>query len=346
VNGRIDPRQGHGENEIRAFADIAAAAGAALMLEFVASCRADPVEELTAFAAALGRSGARPESVAVAPAEDRIRGEPGAPPPPLALLGAVYRAARAALPDRVIGGGTFAFFTELNRNWPPLGLVDYVTHMVSSVVHAADDRSMIENLESFRHIRATVQAFAGTMPHRIVAMNIGLDVGAGDPAPNPDNLRVPMARRDPRQRGLFGGAWTLGAMAELAPGGIDAVTLGALAGAFALVDGTSLHPIYHVVAGMAAAAGKRVIRVNGLAPRRIAGLAHETPDGARLWLANLTAEPQTVTLPKAVARSAVLDETTFGAAAGDPEFLRHAALPAGRDLEIGAYGVVCIESGR
>jgi hypothetical protein len=135
-------------------------------------------------------------------------------------------------------------------------------------------------------------------------------------------------------------------MAELAPGGIDAVTLGALAGAFALVDGTSLHPIYHVVAGMAAAAGKRVIRVNGLAPRRIAGLAHETPDGARLWLANLTAEPQTVTLPKAVARSAVLDETTFGAAAGDPEFLRHAALPAGRDLEIGAYGVVCIESGR
>ncbi|MES1151981.1 MAG: hypothetical protein ABUL54_08800, partial [Dongia sp.] len=252
VNGRIDPRQGHGESEIRALAVLARALDAGLMLEYVAPCRADPMEELAAFAAALRRSGARPESVAVAPAEDRIRGEPGAPPPPLALLGAVYRAARENLPGMTIGGGTFAFFTELNRNWPPLGLIDYVTHMVSSVVHAADDRSMMENLESFRHIRQTVRAFAGATPHRIVASTIGLEIGPGDPAPNPRNERVPMARTDPRQRGLFGAAWTLGAMAELAAGGVEAVTPAALAGAFGMADETRLYPIHHVVAGMAA----------------------------------------------------------------------------------------------
>ena len=140
---------------------------------------------------------------------------------------------RAALPGMTIGGGTFAFFTELNRNWPPIGLIDYVTHMVSSVVHAADDRSMIENLESFRHIRETVRAFAGSTPYRLVGAHIGLESGAGDPAPNPRNERVPMAQSDPRQRGLFGAAWSLGAMAELAAGGVDAVSLGAVAGVFA-----------------------------------------------------------------------------------------------------------------
>jgi hypothetical protein len=346
VNGRIDPRLGHGEKEIRSYADLAASIGARLMLEYVVPCREDPAMELTEFAAVLKRSGADPESIAVAPAEDKIRGEPGAPPPPLALLGAVYRAARQALPGRVIGGGTFAFFTELNRNWPPLGLIDYVTHMVSSVVHAADDRSMMENLASFRHIRETVHAFAGAVPHRIVAANIGLEVGPGDPAPNPDDLRVPMARRDPRQRGLFGAAWTLGAVAELATGGVDAVTLGALAGEFGLTQGASLHPIYHVVAGMAAAAGRRTIAVSGLAGGKMTGLAHEAPSGARLWLANLTDQPQRVALGMSAARAEVLDETTFAEAARDPDFMRATGRSVNAIMEIGAYGVACIESGR
>jgi hypothetical protein len=301
---------------------------------------------MATFAAALRRSGAKPESVAVAPAEDRIRGEPGTPPPPLALLGALYLAAREALPGMAIGGGTFAFFTELNRNWPPLGLIDYVTHMVSSVVHAADDRSMMENLESLRHIRETVRAFAGSTPHRIVASNIGLEIGPGDPAPNPKNGRVPMARIDPRQRGLFGAAWTLGAIAELAAGGVEAVTPAALTGAFGMADEAGVYPIYHVVAGMAAAAGKRMLAVEGLERGRIAGLAHELQNGARLWLANLTEQPQAVTLPHTAAQASVLDETSFAQAATEADFMRTAARSVNGTLEIGAYGVACIESGR
>jgi hypothetical protein len=362
INGRIDPRQGHGEREIRDYAALAEALGADLMLEYLAPCRADPVTELAEFAAALLRSGAHPESVAVAPAEDRIRQEPGAPPPPLALLGALYRAAREALPGMTIGGGTFALFTELNRNWPPLGLIDYVTHMTSSVVHAADDRAMMENLESFRHIRETVRAFAGALPHRLVAAQIGLEIGPGEPAANPDNLRVAMARLDPRQRGLFGAAWTLGALAELAAGGAATVTPAALAGEFGILHapmpwrqpwfdgrgGTQLFPVYHVIAGMAQGAGRRMIAVSASERHRIASLAHETPDGSRLWLANLTDATQVVALPGfAASKLAQLDATTFMTAAGDPGFMRTAARPfGGGRLEIGAYGVVCIESGR
>jgi hypothetical protein len=363
VNGRIDPRQGHGEREISAFAALADSLGARLMLEYVAPCRTDPSLELADFAAALRRSGAQPESVAVAPAEDRIRQEPGAPPPPLALLAAVYRAAREQLPGIAIGGGTFAFFTELNRNWPPIGLVDYVTHMVSSVVHAADDRSMMENLGSFRHIRDTVRAFAGAVPHRIVAANLGLEIGAGDPAANPGNIRVPMARMDPRQRGLFSAAWTLGAMAELAAGGVDVVTPAALVGEFGLThmpmptvqpwfDDQSeamVYPAFHIVAGMAQAAGRWMIAAKSSDHARVTCLAYEmSGGGTRLWLANLTEAEQVVSLRGLSApRGTVLDETTFAVAAGEPDFMRNAVRPlAAAEIGIGAYGVACIESGR
>jgi hypothetical protein len=340
---RIDPRLGHGEVEMQRFAALAEALGAALALEYVAPCREDPRVELAAFAAALRRSGAQPESIAVAPAEDRIRGEPGAPPPPLALLGAVYQAARAALPGMRIGGGTFAFFTELNRNWPPLGLIDYVTHMVSSVVHASDDRSMMENLQSFAPIRETVHAFAGDKPYRIVALGLGLEGGVA----NPDGLRMAMAEADPRHRGLFGAAWALGALAELAARGIEAVTPAALAGPVGLADAEHLYPLYHVVAGMAEGQGRRLCAVTGAVPGRIAALAHETSDGVRLWLANLTDARQVVALRGLASSTAcVLDEHSFSVAATAPDFMRRRHKLAGSEIEMGAYGVACIESGR
>jgi hypothetical protein len=365
INGRIDPRAGHGAGEIRRFSALAEAVGAGLMLELVVPCRRDPSVELAEFAAQLQDSGARPESIAVAPAEDRIRQEPGAPPPPLALLGAVYRAARAALPDLTIGGGTFAFFTELNRNWPPIGLIDYVTHMVASVVHAADDRSMMENLESFRPIIATVRAFTGKTPHRLVASGIGLETGpGGDPAPNPENLRTPMARMDPRQRGLFGAAWTLASIGEWARGGVAAVTPAALAGEFGIAHGplpyaqpwfddrgrAAVYPLYHVIAGMAQAAGQELIESGSSDPNGIASIAHRLPGGGvRLWLANLRDRPQKVALPPLAgdARLSRLDQSCFEAAALDPAFLQsHSESVTKSEIEIGAYGVVRIESGR
>ncbi|HUL09313.1 MAG TPA: hypothetical protein VLV76_23480 [Candidatus Acidoferrum sp.] len=364
VNGRIDPRAGYGVRELKRFGALAEALGAGLMLELVVPALRDPSLELGEFAAQLRESGVRPESIAVALAEDRIRQEPGAPPPPLALLGAVYRAAREALPGLTIGGGTFAFFTELNRNWPPLGLIDYVTHMVASVVHAADDRSMVENLDSIRHVVATVQAFAGKTPHRVVASAIGLDTSAGgDPAPNLENRRAAMARRDPRQRGLFGAAWALAALGEWARGGVAAVTPAALAGEFGIAHGPlpyaqpwfdnlgrpAVFPIYHVVAGLAQGAGQAIIESASSDPVRIASIAHRLPGGGmRLWFANLRDEAQRVALPRCAgdARLARLDQSSFEAAALDPAFLdSHGESLTTNETEIGAYGVVRIESG-
>jgi len=236
VNGRIDPRVGHGASEIAQLDAIAASVNAALTLELVVPCRTDPSVELAAFADQLRASGAKPESVLVTASEDRIRQEPGAPPPPLALLAEIHRAARAALPDVPIGGGTFGFFTELNRNWPPIGLIDYVAHTVCSVVHASDDHAMMENLASFPHIFRTVRAFAGATPYRLVACTLGLETGTSEaPTVSLANVRATLTRMDPRHRGLFGAAWTLAAIGAAASGALSAVTPAALAGEFGIV---------------------------------------------------------------------------------------------------------------
>ena len=364
INGRIDARAGHGVKEIRRLGDLAAAAGAGLALEAVVPCRRDPSLEFTELAGQLREAGVRAESIALAAAEDRIRLEPGAPPPPLALLGEIHRAARAALPDAVIGGGSFGFFTELNRNWPPIGLIDFITHMVCSVVHASDDRAMMENLKSFEHIGRTVRAFAGKLPYRLISSSIGLDISPyGESAANPDNGRSTMVRMDPRHRSLFGAAWTLASIAAAARGGISAISPAAVVGEFGIVHRRlpydqpwfddlarpAVYPVYHVVAGMAQAAGRPLVEAFSADRSRVAALAYrEADNGTSLWLANLRDAPQRVVLAGVDnARVSRLDESTFEAAATDPSFLQTqaSALPSA-EIEIGAHGVLRIQTGR
>jgi hypothetical protein len=361
VNGRIDPRAGHGTQEITQLGAMATAVNAALTLELVVPCRTDPSVELVAFADQLRACGVRPESVLVAAAEDRIRQEPGAPPPPLALLAEIYRAARAALPGIPIGGGTFGFFTELNRNWPPVGLIDYVAHTVCSVVHASDDRAMMENVDTFPHIFRTVRAFAGATPYRLVACTLGLETGTSEmPAAPPANVRATLARMDPRHRGLFGAAWALAAIGAAANSGLSVVTPAALAGEFGIVasrlpwrqpwfddrDAPALYPVFHVIAGMARAAGCPVVEVRSSDPTRVAALAYRETDGrASIWLANLRDTPERVALEGAV-RWSRLDEASFEAAARDPDFMRTQATAASAEFELGAYAVLHIQMER
>lgn len=348
LNARFDPRAGHGVGELKRFGALAQAFGAGLTLELVAPCRRDPLIELKECAEMLRQSGLRPESIALAVAEDRIRLEPGPPPPSLALSGEVYRAAREAFPGMTIGGGTFGFFTELNRNWPPVGLIDYITHIACSVVHAADDRTMMENLDSFPAMARTVRAFAGNKPYRLIAASLGLDSGPyGEPSHNPDDTRRTMVRSDPRHRGLFGAAWTLAAVAEAARNGVVAITPASLVGELGIIDRPAIHPLYHVVRGMAKAAGRPCIGTISSDPARIRALAHRGSNNrAVLWLANLSDVPQRVILPEDDFAWRRLDEETFEAAASEPAFLDALnGSRTSREIEIGAYGIARIEMG-
>ena len=219
---------------LRRFARIAGALDAEPRLEVVLPLAQDPAVELDLVATAAASAGLEPASVAVSPAVDLKSYPPSVDRPPSPPLSRLYAAARAAFPGVPLGGGMFSYFTELNRRRVPAELLDFVQHATSAIVHAADDRSVMETLESLPHVFRSVRAAFGDVPYRLGPANIGMAFNpyGASTAPNPDRRRIAMVRDEPRVDGLFGAAWAAGYLARAAAGGVDSVTLMAPGGPF------------------------------------------------------------------------------------------------------------------
>ena len=115
---------------------------------------------------------------------------------------------------------------------------------------------------------------------------------------------------DPRQRGLFGAAWTLGYIASFAPTGVEAISFGAPTGPLGIIyrkddykqpyydelSGPAVYPAFHVVAGLTRAAGLKLVSAMSSDDAAVRCLAYKTKGATLLWLANLTAQDQAVTL--------------------------------------------------
>jgi D-apionolactonase len=329
----------HGAAELAAHRRVAELTGAAVALEIVIPGGPDPAAELMPIAAAVADAGLAPASVAVFPQQDLRSVLPGTPWPAMPSAAAIAEAARAAFPGLPLGGGMFSYFTELNRKRPPAGLHDYITHATCPIVHAADDRSVMETLECLPYIVRSTRAFIGATPYHIGPSQIGCrdnPYGAAT-SPNPDDRRVCLARNDPRQRGLFNAAWTLGYVAALAHSGVEALTMAAPTGPFGVIhrrtdlpqpwfdelDGPVVYPAFHVLAGLFAASGLPLLATQVSGPG-IAALAVREGGRTVLWLANLRDESCEVELEGAnSARATVLDAAAFAAAATDPDFMAH-----------------------
>jgi hypothetical protein len=347
--GHLDLGAGHGAAELTALAALAAGTGTLTRaaLEVLVPDDADPDAALARVAAAAATAGLAPAAVAVFQKSDQVSFQPGEPRPPGATLEALYAAARRAFPGVPLGGGTPAFFTELNRRRPPAGLLDFVTHGTCPIVHAADDRSVMETLEALPFIVRSAQAIAGQAAHHLGPIAIGarLNPYGKAPAENPHNGRVGLGERDPRQRALFGAAWYLGYAATVAPLGVRELVLAAPVGPAGLVfqpqawaqpwydgraqPGSAVFPAYHVVADLAAAAEQPLLDVTVADPARVAALAYAGVSGPRLLLANLTPSPQRVRLEGLAGALAVrlLDAAAFEGAALEPEGFRRSARP-------------------
>ena len=335
---RHDPRQGHGPDSLRAAVEIARDLGAEPWLEAVVisveqSAAEAEVAELGRVAASLGSPF---RVVLISPAPDLKCTLPGSVWPPSPPLDALYRAAREAFPGARIGGGMFSYFTELNRKRPPTELLDYVVFTTSGVVHAGDDRSVMEGLASLPFIAKSARAIAGETPIVVGPSAIGMrDNPYGEaPMANPRNIRQAMNFNDPRQRGLLGAAWNLGYFAHFARNGAAAIALGGLVGAFGAVHARrswpqplfdaqpGLYPVFHVLRGLTRLGGRAIIATDISAPSLVQGFAVRSDSGRELWLANLTAERQRVTIEGiGSVQGAILAAEAFEAAAADPGFL-------------------------
>jgi D-apionolactonase len=285
---------------------------------------------------------------------------PGSVWPPCPKADQFYRAARLAFPHARLGGGMFSYFTELNRKRPPLEDIDFVSFTTSALVHAGDDRSVTEGLESLPYIAKSVRAFIGDRPYAVGPSAIGMrDNPYGEaPMANPNNIRQAMNRNDPRQRGLLGAAWNLAYFTHFAHGGAEAIALGGGVGPFGLLHDQALYPqpwfdqhgglfpAFHVLRGLARLKGCRLRRVNISAPREIQAIAATTESGEEIWLANLTGNARRVNLHagSTAGRISVLDAESFVAATKSPDALDRLAKPLKQfEIELDAYAVARIQ---
>lgn len=348
LSGFLDLRHRDGNDVLPGFTSLAQQLGAELALEIVVPDAANPEATLRRTAAAAQGAGAQLASVAVTWAGDLEFVMPGTVFEDGKPFDRLYAAARAAFPGVPLGGGSLAYFTELNRKRPPFAQLDFVCHTTCAIVHAADDRSVTETIECLPHIIRSGRALFGDKPYHIGPGTIGTRTSpfGSDPPQNPNNGRVTMVRRDPRQRGVLGAAWHLGYGARMSEGGVDAVILGAAVGDYGLVDaaGAQIYPVYHVMRALYAASGAVRRGTEISVPRDVQALAFETSAGIELWLANLTAQQRAVVIEGvdlAGAAISVLDEDTFEVCAASPDgFERGEATHLGGPLELTPFAVV------
>jgi len=358
---QFDPRLKHGVGELRAYKALCRKAGALAVLEVVVASVDAFGAELRRLAGLVGEAGLTLSGVAVCPVGDLKSVLPGGPRPPAPPLEALYAAARAAFPGIPIGGGMFSFFTELNRKRVPAQLLDFVHNGTCPIVHAADDRSVMETLEALPYQVTTARSFIGDTAYRIGPSGIGCrdNPHGASWTPNPNNLRVCLTKLDPRQRALFGAAWTVGYVATLARCGIDRLALGTPTGPLGIIyrqgahrqpwfdalGGTPVFPAFHVFCGLARGAGRALLKADSSDAQKVQSLAYRSGDGTTLWLANLTADNQVVELSGSVGAGSigVLDESSFVQACTDPRGFQAEWRPySGGAITLGAYAVAFV----
>lgn len=357
---QVDGRQSGIPAALKNYRALAEATGADVTLEIVIPGTGAPADELAPIAAAVKESGLKPAAVAVSPAADLKAVLPGSAGGDGPTFKEIYAAARAAFPGVTLGGGMFSYFTELNRKPPPAELLDYVTHTTCPIVHAADDISVMETLEALPYVINSAKAFTKGKPYHIGPTSIPArdnPYGAGVAA-NPGNGRVCLTNMDPRQRGLFGAAWTLGCVAAFA-GAAASVAIGSVIGPQGMIyrkadyaqpgfdDGkAAVYPLYHVATGLAEASGAKRVAALSAAPSTIAAVAHRSKAGTVLWLANLTSEPKKAKVEgfKGPATVQAIDLSSYGKAVADPKLLSKGgkAVRKVATVELGPYAVVRI----
>ena len=363
LNCRIDLRASDWDKQVSLYRDLSAKTGAETVLEVIIPGASAPNAELQPVATAVNKAGLKPAALVATPAADLKSYPPGTPfPDNVPSWADIAAAARRHFPGVRIGGGMLSNFTELNRKRPPIGLFDFVTHATSGLVHAADDRSVMETLKSVGHIIRATKGIIGDSAYRIGPSHIGNSFNpyGADYTKNPDNQRVTMARIEPRHRGLFGAAWHLGYISQVAHGGVEAVTLASPVGEFGIAyaklahaqpgfddAGAKVYPAFHVIRGLSAAAGQPHVGAVSADTERLRCVAWRNGQTLHLWLANLHDQPLDVELegfPRTGTLIA-LDEQSFDAAVKDPTFGDKAAAFSGISAQLAPLAVAWLTFG-
>ncbi len=232
------------------------------------------------------------------------------------LIGRIVPTLRQNFPECMIGGGTDAFFTEINRERTPPELLDFLTFSINPQAHAVDLATVTENLKPQREVVRTCRTFAGGKGVHIgpVTLRTRRNPGATSEEEKksakgglPDSV-------DPRQLSLYCAGWTMGSIKYLAESGAGAITYFQTCGWSGImphrdqpwpgefkVDNEQVYPVYIILKEILRHKSKQVVRLVMSNPLKADGLAFVSADRQlTIFLANYTDEIQTVSLPAEV----------------------------------------------
>jgi len=199
-------------------------------------------------------------------------------------------AVRRALEERgcslPVGGGSRAYYAELNRASLPLEAMEFAAYTINPQVHAFDDRSLMETLSAQAVTAADAAAKTG-LPLSIGPVTLKPRLNPN--APSGAVLSV-ADQADERQRTAFGAAWTVGSLASLCREPVRAISYYELFGPLGILDGEKSNPLFDVFKEIAAFKGAAVLDAAS-SSAKVAALALREGGRRRLLAANATGEP-------------------------------------------------------
>jgi D-apionolactonase len=334
----------------------ATALGAALEIEAIAGSGG---EGLDALAGALTRAGTEVARVLVFPTGEMTTSE--------TVLDAAREAFAAAGIAAQIGGGSRAYFTELNRAELPLAAMDVASYTINPQVHAFDNASLTETLAAQAETVRSARAIVGDRPLVVGPVTLAppFNPNATGPEPEPSPGELPPSV-DERQPSLFAAGWLAGSINALANAGADVLTYFETTGWKGLIERrghplrvSAFHswpgmvfPVYHVLADVAEFRDGEVLSVALSDPLRVQALALRDDGRVRAILANMQDEPAQVSLEipgMGETRVRRLDEETVDLAAADAAAFRAGGEPLGEGgsslaLELPPFGLLTVDT--
>jgi hypothetical protein len=294
-----DRTVGHVGQDLSSFAALQKQFDAQYELEYVVVCDGNLDQEFRVLKDDLAHAGFKPDSLLVCPSVDRQSTPPGSGWPDCPPLADIYHAARKAFPDISLGGGMFSYFTELNRKRPPIEMLDFVTHATNPIVHAADDESVMETLETLPHIFRSARAILGSgKEYRLGPTTIAMRQNpyGSRTFSNPNGERICMTHDDPRHREQFGAAWAIGYGARVSATDISRWVPAGVIGARGIVDAenSNLLPIGEVIKAFSKMAGKPVLPCRVDDPKQVAAVAVDYGPHVIMLVANLKGQSVSV----------------------------------------------------
>jgi D-apionolactonase len=278
--------------------------------------------------------------------------------PPWALATARSVFANFAVP---IGAGTNADLYQLNLQRPPSD-ADFNCWSMNPQVHAFDCTSIAETPEAAsEQVRSARTYFPGKP---LVVSPVTLKPSFNPVATTPDDGKRATDELppevDPRQLSLFGAAWTLAMIKALAEAGADSVTFYETIGwrgvmetetgstcpeKFPSIPGT-VFPLYHVLADVGEFAGGDLVETETADSMGMASLWLRKNGRERLILANLSREPQHISLDPfgPGARTRIMNRANVYSAGAEPERFRTSGQTLeGKQLKLDRYAIATID---